>query len=189
MYTWSSKPLFCLFLLIFAALACTNTPTIPTTTAGQPVSNGAGSEASAVLEPLFANVQLDGNNQATIGITQAELQTAIDVAQTQSNQTMIQNLTVSFVDGQIHLAGTITQPIAGNVLVIFRPYVANNNLQFEVVSADVAGVRLPNALLASATSAVNSTLGQAATQLPPNIILVDVTVLTGSLQVVVQKTN
>lgn len=140
------------------------------------------------LRERFSSVQPDENGNVSVTITDAELNQAIQASQAAAAQAgatlQIQNAQATFTGGNIVLAGNVTEPIAADLNVTFRPYVAGATLQFEVVSATVGGIAVPAPLLQSAEATLNSTLGEAINSLPAQVVLQDVIMGEGTMTVV-----
>jgi len=139
------------------------------------------------LKERFSSVQPDENGNVSVTITDDELNQAIQASQAAAAQAgstlQIQNAQATFSGGNIILAGNVTEPVAADLSVSFRPDVANGTLQFEVVSATVGGVTVPPLLLQSAEATLNNTLGEAMSNLPAQVVLQDVVVGEGTLTV------
>ncbi|HEX6387216.1 MAG TPA: hypothetical protein VF177_21320, partial [Anaerolineae bacterium] len=140
------------------------------------------------LRERFSSVQPDENGNVSITVTDDELNQVIQASQAAAAQTgqavQVQNAQVLFTGGNIILTGDVTEPVAAALRVTFRPYVANGILQFEVVSATVGGVTVPPTLLQSAEAMLNSTLGEAMSALPAQVVLQDVIMGEGTMTVV-----
>lgn len=147
------------------------------------------SDSLQALQTRFADVQLDANGSASVTVTDAELTQAVQAAQaqaTQNGQTIaLQNLQITFTGGNIILAGDVTNPVQAQLTVTFWPYVQNNVLQFEVVSAQLGQINVPPSLLESSEATLNSTLNQAFNQLPAGIALQNVVMGEGTMTITV----
>ena len=140
------------------------------------------------LKERFSSAQPDENGNVSVTITDDELNQAIQASQAAAAQTgraiQIQNAQATLTGGNIILAGNVTEPVTADLSVSFRPSVANGILQFEVVSATVGGVTVPPSLLQSAEATLNSTLGEAMSNLPAQVVLQDVIIGEGTMTVV-----
>lgn len=143
------------------------------------------------LKERFATVQLDGNGNATVTITDDELTQAIATAQAQAAQNgqpiTLQNVQATFTGGNIILAGDVTQPVQARLTVTFRPYIQNNVLQFEVIAAQLGQINVPPSLLDSAEITLNNTLSQSFAQLPAGVVLQDLSVGEGTMTITVKQ--
>lgn len=141
------------------------------------------------LAEKFATIPLpEGNGTVEVTITEAELNQAIALAQSQSGaQTALQNPQVRFSGGYIILTGTLAAPISGQLTVSFAPYVVDNTLQFEVAEASIGNFQVPPAALQTAEQTLNNSLGTAMGQLPAGTGLQSVTVGEGTMTVVVVR--
>lgn len=139
------------------------------------------------LREKLAAVQPDAAGNITVTITDFELTQAIQAQQAAAAQSgvaaPIQNPQVTFTGGNITLAGLITDPITSQLAVAFRPFVNNGVLQFEVVSASIGAIQVPPALLASAETMLNSSLGEAMANLPAGVVLREITMGEGTMTV------
>jgi len=151
-----------------------------------PVASGSGQEE---LKALVAAVQPNADGSVNLTITDAQLNKAIQAAQAAQQQsdsgkeTLISNPLVKFSVNGILLTGDITQPVAAQLSVLFTPLVVNGVLQFEVVEASLGGKPIPAPLLKTAEETLNSTLGQAMSNLPPNISLNGIIMGEGTLTI------
>lgn len=138
------------------------------------------------LRDKINNLQPDENGNVTVTFTDDELNQAITFQQQtqEGGQVAMQNAAVVFTDGSIILTGQVTTPVTAQFTVVFRPFIANGTLQFDVVSATVGNVNVPPALLNSAEATLNNTLGAALSQLPTGVTLTSVNVSEGLLTVV-----
>lgn len=168
-----------------AATAQALAETAVSTTPDQTTTN----ESLQALQTRFADVQLDANGSASVTVTDAELTQAVQAAQAQATQNgqaiALQNLQITFTGGNIILAGDVTTPVQARLTVTFWPYVQNNVLQFEVVSAQLGQINVPPSLLESSEATLNSTLNQAFSQLPAGITLQSVVMGEGTMTITV----
>lgn len=143
------------------------------------------------LQTRFADVQLDANGNASVTITDAELTQAVVAAQAQAAQNgqaiALQNLQITFTGGNIILAGDVTNPVQAQLTITFWPYVQNNILQFEVMSAQLGQINVPPSLLESSEATLNNTLNQAFNQLPADIALQNVVMGEGTMTITVAR--
>jgi predicted small lipoprotein YifL len=139
------------------------------------------------LQEKFAAVQPDENGNFSVTVTDDELNQAIQLAQAASEQSgtpvRVQNAQVVFIGGTITLTGAISVPISAQLTVVFRPFVADNMLQFEVISATAGDISVPASLLQTAESTLNDTLGAAMGSLPPTLVLQDIEMGEGTMTV------
>jgi hypothetical protein len=143
------------------------------------------------LRQKFANAQPDANGNISITITDDELNEAIQLKQTAAEQAgqpqTVQGLAVTFTGGNIVMTGSITTPVAAQLTVTFRPYVANGILQFEVVSATLGSINVPAALLSASQATLNSTLNEAMGNLSANYTLQEVLMGEGTMTINSQR--
>ncbi len=143
------------------------------------------------LKEKFAAIQPDENGNITVTVTDDEMNQAIQAKQAAAEQAgqenLVQNMVVTFTGGNIVLTGSITSPIAAQLTVVFRPYVADGILQFEVVSATIGSLTVPSAVLASTESTLNNTLTDAMGYMPANITLQDVSMGEGTMTITGHK--
>jgi hypothetical protein len=95
----------------------------------------------------------------------------------------LQDPVFTFTGGNIVLSGQVTQPVAAQLTVTFRPYVEDHILKFEVISATLGSIQVPAPVLSSAESTLNSTLGQAINSLPGNLTLQTLVMGEGTMTV------
>lgn len=144
------------------------------------------------LAEKFATVPIpSGGGTAEITVTDDELNQAIAVGQAAKAQTgtpsLMQNPQVVFTGGYIVLSGTIAEPVSGQLTVSFAPYVADGTLQFDVVEASIGQFRVPPVALQTAESTLNSTLGEAMSQLPEGVGLQSIVMGEGTMTVIIAK--
>jgi hypothetical protein len=143
------------------------------------------------LKERMANVQPDGSGNVTVTISDAEVNQALQAAQrlaAQSGQILIiQDAQVRFQGGLITVNGRVSQPVAAPLRAVFRPQVQHGVLQFALVEATLGNSSLPQPLLNQAEALLNSTLGEAVSNLPTGFTLQEVMIGTGTMTVVAQR--
>ncbi len=154
----------------------------------------ANAAASQLVEELPSSEEIassiapaipEGNTPINITITDAELNEQIQAQQTAvQQQANIDNLTASFSNGNVNLSGTLNEPINGQINIIFRPYLAGNRIQFEVVSATFGNMSVPAVGLSAVQSALNDTLTGTLNNLPATITIQELIVGDGVMTVV-----
>ena len=155
-----------------ATLATVATQVIPTIAATE--------YTMADLEAMFSSVQPDGSGSVSVTMTDDQLNSAVAAAQsTGQGAGQIQNVLFTFVSGAIVMSGDVTQPIQARLTVTFSPYVVNGVLQFDITQASLGNIQVPPATLTQAETTLNSSLGNAASQLPANVTLQSVIVTDG----------
>ena len=145
-------------------------------------------DLGALTDKLEA-IQVDENGNFSVTITDVELNQAIQQKEETAGtnpDSPLQDPVFTFTGGNIVLTGRVTQPIEAQLTVTFRPFIEDHILQFQVVSATLGSIQVPAAVLSSAESTLNSTLGQAMNNLPENITLLDVIMGEGTMTVVAQ---
>ena len=155
---------------------------------GQPVPapTTADAQTMADLQAKIGAVNPDGDGSVTIFISDDELTQVLRALQTaaaqQGRPSAITDPTILFTNGQVVFTGQVTtEQFSGRLEVVFTPYVTNNLLQVEVVSASLDGRTVPPPILQTAEQTLNTTLAQAMNQLPPTVSLDSVTVQEGEL--------
>ena len=134
----------------------------------------------ADLEAMFSTVQPDGAGNVSVTITDDQLTSAVAAAQsTGQGAGQMQNVVFTFGAGTILMTGDVTQPIQAQLSVIFSPYVVNGVLQFDITQASLGNIQVPATMLTQAETTLNSSLGNAAAQLPANVALQSVIVADG----------
>ena len=145
----------------------------------------------ATLARKVAAVLPDENGNINIALTDAELTQVIQGQQattTAEGQTVtLQNPAVQFDKGTILFQGDVTEPVQAELAVTFRPIVEAGTLRFEVVTASVGAINVPPALLQTAESTLNNTLGEAMTHLPAGVTLQALTIGEGILTITAHK--
>jgi hypothetical protein len=145
-----------------------------------------GTIGLGALEDKFESIQPDANGNFSVTITDAELNQAVQQAQEvpgSTNDSPLSQPVFTFTGGNIVLTANVTQPVAAQLTVAFRPSVVNGVLQFEVVSATLGSVQVPTAVLSSAETTINSTLGQAMNNIPANLTLQSIVMGEGTMTV------
>jgi hypothetical protein len=139
------------------------------------------------LRQKFAQAQPDENGSISITITDDEVNEAIQFKQNAAaeagQEQPLENTAVTFTGGSIILTGNITSPITAQLTVVFRPYVADGILQFEVVSATLGSITVPAALLSASEATLNNTLNEAMGSLPANYTLQEVLMNEGTMTI------
>jgi hypothetical protein len=139
-------------------------------------------DINALRERLEA-LQPDENGNVSVTITDDEVNQVIQGGQANSGQSSLQNPVVTFTGGTIVLAGDVTQPVTARLTVVFVPYVADGLIRFEITQATLGNLNVPAALLQSAESTLNSTLGDALNNLPGGVQLTAITMGEGTMTV------
>lgn len=148
-------------------------------------AGGANIDLGALGEK-FSNIEPDENGNFTITITDTELNEALQLAeesQAASGSSPVSQPVILFTGGNIVVMGNVTQPIEAQLTVSFKPSVIDGELQFEVVSATLGTLNVPAAVLSSAESTLNSTLGQALNAVPSNLTLQSIEMGEGTMTV------
>lgn len=155
-------------------------------TAVQTLQAGGANIDLGALGEKFSTIQPDENGNFTVTITDTELNDALQRAeesQAAPGSSPVSQPLIIFTGGNIVLMGNVTQPIEAQLTVSFRPVVVDGDLQFEVVSATLGAVNVPAAILSSAESTLNSTLGQAMNNIPSNLTLQSIVMGEGTMTV------
>ena len=141
----------------------------------------------ATLRAKVEAVLPDENGNINIALTDTEITNIIQgqrAATTTEGQTVtLQNPAVQFADNIIVFRGDVTEPIQTQLNVTFRPLVEAGTLRFEVVNASVGSIEVPAAVLKTAESSLNNTLGAAMNNLPAGVTLQAVMVSQGMLTI------
>ncbi|MCK5922542.1 MAG: hypothetical protein KAG66_16495 [Methylococcales bacterium] len=137
------------------------------------------------LQSIFEAVDVDSDGNFTMVITEAQLNEAVALRQTQAADQgevpAVQDLHFTLQDGIVTLQGNILEPIESSLLVAFIPSIVDGGIHFTLVSAQIGGITVPTALVDGAESALNSTIGDAITNLPAGFTITAVTVSQGTL--------
>ncbi|MCA9994710.1 MAG: hypothetical protein KDE56_03115 [Anaerolineales bacterium] len=139
----------------------------------------------SAIQAQLQNVQPDANGVVTITLTDAQLNEAIVNGQTAvgSGDTAIvlSGANIAFTNGSAVLRGQLTQPISGQLTITLVPYLVNNSVMFDVVSADFGGLPIPAPALNAAEAMLNDALGQALATIPNDVTLHTLTINEGSI--------
>jgi hypothetical protein len=138
------------------------------------------------LKDKFENIQTDENGNFSVTVTDTEVNQALQQAQQAEgapNDLPLQQTVIVFTGGNIVLTGNVTQPVAAQLMVVFRPSVVNGVIQFEVVSATLGTIEVPTVILSSAEATLNSTLGEAMNSIPANFTLQSIVMGEGTMTV------
>jgi hypothetical protein len=139
------------------------------------------------IRSLFEMVNVDANGNFNVTVTEAQLNEAVQMKQTQAAENgevpRVQNLHFTLQDGTVMLTGDIQEPVQAPLTVVFIPYVENGAIRFKLVTAQIGTVTVPAALVDGAESALNSTIGDAAGSLPAGFTVTSVTVSQGTLTI------
>lgn len=160
-------------------------------TAEAVVANAAASQlaeelpSSEEIAGRFASSIPAGNTPINITITDAQLNEQIAAQQTAvQEQANINNLAARFSGGNVILSGSLTQPINGDIIITFRPYLVGNTIQFEVISATFGNMSVPAVGLSVVQSTLNDTLVGTLNNLPADITIQELSVGDGVMTVV-----
>lgn len=123
----------------------------------------------------------DENGIVTFILTEEEVNQAIENTQAESETVSLQNARFQFADGQVIMTGEITNPIQAPIQVDFEAEVVNGRLIFNVAYASIGSIQMPTAVLATATTTLNNSIGDLANNLPNGYILQAVTATDGIL--------
>jgi len=160
-------------------------------TAEAAIANAAASQlveelpSSEEIAGSFASAIPEGNTPINVTITDAQLNEQIAAQQESVQQQVnIDNLSARFTGGNVVLSGMLNEPISGQINIIFRPYLVNNRVQFEVVSATFGNMSVPSVGLSVVQSALNDTLVGTLNNLPATITIQELFVGEGMMTVV-----
>lgn len=146
---------------------------------------------SDYLKERAARVQPDGSGAISLTFTDSEINQAIQLMQQVTAQTgqpvLIHEPQTRFASGLITISGRVTQPTTTSASFVFRPYVSDNTLQFEVVHATVGNSNAPGPIRTQVESLLNRTLGGAVSNLPIGFTLQNVIVGEGMITVVARR--
>ncbi len=95
----------------------------------------------------------------------------------------IQSQQVTFRNGWITLSGTIIEPLPGELLVVMQPAIVEGRLKLSPETGSLAGKEAPDAALAAAEDALNSSLGEALEHVPGGVELLDIVADNGVLTI------
>lgn len=139
----------------------------------------------SAIQGQLQNVQPDANGIVTITLTDDQLNEAIANGQTAvgSGDTAIilSDANITFTNSSAVLRGQLTQPINGALTITLVPYLVNNSVVFDVVSADFGGLPIPAPVLNAAEAMLNNSLSQALATVPGNVTLHSITLNEGSI--------
>ena len=136
------------------------------------------------IQAKVATIRPDENGVVTVAITDAELNQAFqETAVNVENQIAVSGATIAFQQNSAYLSGNITQPIVGTLNIQFVPYLSNNTAQFDVVAASFNDFPVPNLLIDQAEAMLNSTVAQAMSNLPTNVVLHSIVVSDGTITI------
>lgn len=153
------------------------------------IQAGGGSVDLGPLQDKLESIQPDENGNFSVTITDDELNQAIQRSQegaegtAAGSESPLQQTSVVFTGGNIVMTASVTSPVTAELVVTFRPTVVNGVLQFEVVSATLGSIQVPAAVLSSAESTLNSSLGQAMGSIPSNLTLQSIVMGEGTMTI------
>ena len=146
---------------------------------GQPVDLGP-------LQDKFESIQPDENGNFSVTITDVEVNQAIQQSQNSTEtpgDSPLTQVSLAFTGGNIVMTADVTSPVAAQLLVEFRPFIANGVIQFEVISATLGSVQVPTFILNSAVLTLNNTIGQAMNSIPSSLTLQSIVMAEGTMTV------
>ena len=152
----------------------------------------AGNFSIEDLKNIIGMVQLGADGTATLTITEAQVNTAIQVSQAAADtadpnrEKVITDPKVAFTSGNIILTGKIVLPPA-ELRVVFKPYIENGKMKFEVVEASLGGAKVPAPVASAAELIINDSIGSIFNNVPQGVALQSVSVGEGTLTVVAAK--
>ena len=150
------------------------------------IANAAASQlvnelpSSEEIAGRFASALPDGNTPINVTITDAQLNEQIATQQAAN----IDNLYASFSGGNIILNGMLNEPISGQISIIFRPYLVDSSVRFEVASATFGNMNVPSIGLSTIQTALNDRLVGTLNNLPATITVQELFVGDGVMTVV-----
>jgi len=140
------------------------------------------------LKELFSSVQLDGSGNASVTVTEEQInktvQSSSDAAQSGGEQAVIEDVHFAFTGGNIVMTGKTVFPPA-DLRVVFRPYVENGVVRFEVAEASLGPLTVPEPVMGVAEAILNETLGASMNSVPDTMTVKDIIVGEGTLTVVI----
>ncbi len=138
------------------------------------------------LEQKLANLQPDANGNFSLAITDADLNEFV-AGQTgggiRTEGLAVDNVQISISSEAAELSGDVQEPLAVPLTVEMRPTVQNGRLYFEIVSATAGIFPAPESMLSIIEATANSELTQALAGLPDNMVIQDVQLGEGVINI------
>lgn len=133
----------------------------------------------------------DENGDVHLTITEVELNLVLQArllfAEQNGEDVALQGTSARLTNGTIILNGRVERPVAGDLTIVLQPFVINNDLKMNVVSATLSDYPVPDFLLSQADDTLDETLNSAADQTADSVIVKSVAVGEGYMTIVVGK--
>lgn len=142
------------------------------------------------LKNRIASLKPDEEGNYRIVLTENEVNTLLRLRQLLTGDLIgagIQSQEVSFTDGSITLAGTILEPLPGQLVVRMSPSVQDGQIQLDIQESSVAGREAPQQALDAAEEAISNGLDEALGYLPADVQLQEVSVGNGEIVITGRK--
>lgn len=147
----------------------------------------------SAIQSQLQTVRPDENGFVTITLTDEQLNAAVQGGETAvgsgDNAIVLHNSQVRFSNGNAVLQGELTQPLAGTLTITLAPYLVNNSVIFDVVSADFGGLPIPTLILNAAEAMLNNTVTQMLGTVPGNLTLQTIEIGAGNVTINGRYTN
>lgn len=180
----SQRFLLVLTILLLASLACSLAGIKTPTPAPVPVSTEAVDALETQVESAAATAASGG--EVNLTITEQQLTSAAVFALQQQPDTPIQDFQLHLRNGQMQISGRVTnQGTSLSFKVALKLSVdPNGKLQYEIVSAKIGSVSLPQFIIDEITSQIDSVLTSQFSTAAGNLTLKQITINEGYLTIV-----
>ena len=139
------------------------------------------------LREKLSNIQPDEFGNYTVTLTDDELNQVLQIQQTiaaQGSEIQLEDPVVAFTGGNVVLNARVIQPLPANLSVTLQPIVEDGWLRFDLRSASLGPLPVPQVILSVVEGTLNTSLNQALSNVPAGVQLQSVTVGEGTITIV-----
>lgn len=140
-----------------------------------------------------ASLQPDANGNVHMTITETELNLVLQSStlfadENEANEAL-QATTARMTAGTIRLSGTVERPVAGLLTITLQPLIIDNQIQFQIINAALNDNGLPQFIINTAQTTLDSTLNSTITSMPGNVIVKNIYIGEGYMTITAGKTT
>lgn len=122
-----------------------------------------------------ASLRPDDNGNVHMTITETELnlvlQSSTLFAEDNEANAALQATTARMTGGTIILSGTVERPVSGLLTLTLQPLIIDHQIQFQIISATLDNNGLPQFIINTAQMTLDSTLNNAITGMPGDVVI------------------
>lgn len=151
-----------------------------------PTPNSNTAAGATALEQKLANIQTDANGNFSLAITDTDLNEFVS-GQTgggiRTEGFAVDDVQINISSESAELSGNVQEPMAVPLTVEMRPTVQNGRLYFDILSATAGIFPAPESMLDLIEVTANNELAQALAGLPDNMIIQNVQLGDGVINI------